>query len=195
MADDADSAGPESTESQDADDVLAESNPTEYHVQPHRPRVRSAFAAGLIGLVTVAGLAGWLGYRAHDSRHAAIERNQYLQVGRQAALNLTTINYTQAEADVQRILDSSTGTFHDDYQTRAKAFIEVVKQAQSQSVGTIAEAGVVSESDGRADVLVAVTVKTSVSAAREQEPRNWRMRMTVQETDDGMKVSNVEFVP
>ena len=122
------------------------------------------------------------------------ERNLFLQVGRQGALNLTTIDFEHADADVQRILDSSTGTFYDDFQSRAQPFLEVVKQAKSKSVGTIAEAGLQSESDDAADVLVAVTVKSSNAGAAEQEPRAWRMMITVQKVGDDVKVSNVRFV-
>ncbi len=116
------------------------------------------------------------------------------QVGRQGALNLTTIDFEHVDDDVKRILDSSTGTFYDDFQARAQPFTEVVKQAKSKSVGSIAEAGVESETDDGAEVLVAVTVKTSNAGAAEQEPRAWRMKITVQKVGDEAKVANVRFV-
>ena len=162
--------------------------------KPRMSHVRLATILGLVGVVVLAGLCGWLGFRAYESRKAADERNQFLQVGRQGALNLTTIDFEHADADVQRILESSTGTFYDDFQKRSQPFLEVVKQAKSKSVGTIAEAGVQSESDDGADVLVAVTVKTSNAGAAEQEPRAWRMMVTVQKVGDDVKVSNVRFV-
>jgi Mce-associated membrane protein len=40
-----------------------------------------------------------------------------------------------------------------------------------------------------------VDVKTSTSASAAQDPRAWRMRITVQKVGDGAKVANVEFVP
>ncbi len=109
-------------------------------------------------------------------------------------MNLTTIDFEHADEDVQRVLDSSTGTFYDDFQARAQPFKEVVKQAKSKSVGTVAEAGVESETEDGAEVLVAVTVKTSNAGAAEQEPRAWRMRITVQKVGDEAKVANVRFV-
>ncbi len=97
---------------------------------------------------------------------------------------------------MQRVLDSSTGTFYDDFQQRSAPFIEVVKQAQSKSEGKISEAGLESSNDNEGQVLVAVTVNTTNAGAPEQQPRSWRMRISVQKTgDDEAKVSNVEFVP
>ncbi len=156
--------------------------------------VRLATIVGLVAVLGLAGLCGWLGFRAYESRTAADERNLFLQVGRQGALNLTTIDFQHADADVQRILDSATGTFYDDFQARAQPFVQVVKQAQSKSVGTVSEAGIKSVSDDGADVLVAVTVKTSNAGAAEQEPRAWRMNITVQKVGDEAKVANVRFV-
>jgi Mce-associated membrane protein len=163
-------------------------------LKPHMSHVRLATILGLVAVVALAGLCGWLGFRAFESRKTADERNSFLQVGRQAALNLTTIDFAHADEDVQRVLDSSTGTFYDDFQARAQPFKEVVKQAKSKSVGTIAEAGVESETPDGAEVLVAVTVKTSNAGAAEQEPRAWRMRITVQKVGDEAKVANVRFV-
>ncbi|MGH3674688.1 MAG: Mce protein [Mycobacterium sp.] len=166
-------------------------------VEPARPRmspVRLATILGLVVVVALAGLTGWLGFRTYQSHKAEEERNLFLQVGRQGALNLTTIDWQHADADVQRVLDSATGDFYDDFQQRAKPFAEVVKQAQSKSVGTIGEAGIESLSDDEAEVLVAVTLKTSNAGVAEQEPRAWRMRITVQKVGDEAKVAKVEFV-
>jgi Mce-associated membrane protein len=166
-------------------------------IAPRSPmsHVRLATIAGLVLVVALAALTGWLGYRTYESHKADAQRKLFLQVGRQGALNLTTIDWQQADADVQRILDSATGTFYDDFQKRAQPFIEVVKQAQSKSVGTIAEAGLETASDDEAQVLVAVTVKTTNAGAPDQQPRAWRMRISVEKVGDEAKVSNVEFVP
>jgi Mce-associated membrane protein len=215
VADDADAVGEESKEEPKAGAAEVESNATEagaiedYDAEageqaeeeaaqgPRSPRsgVRLAVAVGLVAVVALAALVGWLGYRAYQSHQAQDQRNLFVQVGRQGALNLTTISYTEAEADVQRILDSATGTFYDDFQKRSPAFVEVVKQAQSKSQGTVTEAGLESADGDHGRVLVAVTVKTSNAGAAEQQPRAWRMRLRVQKVGDGAKISSVEFVP
>ena len=160
-----------------------------------RQVTRGALGLSLAIVVASAGLIGWLGYRAYHSHQEQLRHNLFLQDARQGALNLTTINYTEAEADVQRIVDSATGTFRDDFTKRSQPFVDVVKQAQSKSQGVITEAAVESEDGKSAQVLVAVTVNTSIAGVAEQQPRAWRMRVAVQKVGDGAKVSNVEFVP
>ncbi len=193
---DATSNEPESTADEVADtEVVDEDSEPVAAARTPMSHVKLALIAGLAGVLALAGLTAWLGYRTYESHRAEEQRNVFLQVGRQGALNLTTINWESAEADVQRILDSATGTFYDDFQQRAEPFVQVVKQAQSKSVGTIAEAGLESAGDDEAQVLVAVTVETTNAGAPEQQPRAWRMRISVQEIDGQAKVSNVEFVP
>lgn len=164
---------------------------------PKRPAspVRLATSVGLAFVVALAGLVAWLGFRGYQSHQAEAQRNLFLQVGRQAALNLTTISYTEADADVQRILASATGTFYDNFAKRTQPFIDVVKQVQSKSVGTVTEAGLESVQGDRAQVLVAVRVETSNAGAKQQDPRAWRMRIDVQKVGNQAKISNVEFVP
>jgi Mce-associated membrane protein len=153
-------------------------------------------AVGLAIIVALVGLGGWLGFRVRQDNQVQAQRNLYVQVARQTAINLTTINYTEVDADIKRVLDSATGAFHDEFQNRSQPFVEVVKKVQSKSEGTIAEAGLLSYTKDQAQVLVAVAVKTSMAAApADQEPRRWRMRLTVDKTGDSAKVSNVEFVP
>ena len=154
-----------------------------------------AMLLGLAVVVVLAGLVGWFGYRAHQSQQAQAQRSQFIQAARQGALNLTTIDWQRADADVHRILDSATGEFYDDFAKRSLPFIDLVKQAKSISVGTVNEAGLESQTADSAQVLVAVSVTTSYNGAPQPDPRGWRMRISVQKVGDQAKVSNVEFVP
>lgn len=155
---------------------------------------RVALGWGLVVVLVLAGVVGWLGYRAHQVQQAQHQRAVVLQVARQGAVNLTTIDSDHVESDIQRVLDSSTGAFYEDFQKRAPAFAEVVRQAQAKSEGTVVEAGIESMTSDSAQVLVAVRVITSNAGAQQQEPRHWRMRITVQEAGDESKVANVGFV-
>jgi Mce-associated membrane protein len=159
----------------------------------------SELTAGVIAvslvLVAMAALAGWLGWQTLQARDEQQHRAVLLQVGRQAAINLTSIDYTTVDADIQRVLDASAGTFHDEFQSNATAFANVVRQAQTKSQGSVTEAGVESIDGDSAQILVTASVKTSSAGVPEQDPRIWRMRITVAQTPGGAKVFNVGFVP
>jgi Mce-associated membrane protein len=156
--------------------------------------VRLAIVVGVVAVVASTSVAGWLGYREHQARQAQQQSELLIRVGRQGALNLTTIDYQHADSDIQRILDSATGSFYDDFAKRSKPFVEVVKKAQSKSVGTVTEAGLESQSGDEALVMVAVSVVTTNAGEPEAEPRHWRMRISVKKVGDDAKVSNVAFV-
>ncbi|BBY05275.1 mammalian cell entry protein [Mycobacterium noviomagense] len=155
---------------------------------------RWALAVGLTSVVVLAALVGWLGFRAYESHTAEVQRDLFLQAGRQGAVNLTTFDYQHVDADVQRILGSATGTFYDSFSHRSRSFIDTVKRSQSRSAGTVTEAGVEYQTRDEGRVLVAVTVKSVNSGSAQQEPQALRMRITVRKLGDGPKVSNVAFL-
>lgn len=156
---------------------------------------RLALVIGLTMVAALAALIGYLGVQEHRAQQSADLRELYLQTGRQGAVNLTTIDWHHADADVQRILGMATGTFYDDFSQRSQPFVEVVKKVQSVSTGTVAVSGVESATDTGAQVLVAVNVRTTTNEAPEESSRSWRMRLSIQKVGNDAKVSNVEFVP
>lgn len=160
------------------------------------PRSVAAVAAVTM-LVPVGAVSAWLGTEAYRARETMRVDQQFMRVAEQTALNLANISSGSVEQDVQRIVDSSTGAFRDDFQQRVPSFIEFVKQAQSRSEATIRETALESTTAAEANVLVALAVKvTAADVPPDDPPRSWRMRLTVQRIDDAqMKVSNVEFVP
>lgn len=154
-----------------------------------------AAIVGLVLVLALGGLCGWLGYQAYQVREANQLRQLFIETGKQGAVNLTTVDYAHVEVDVRRILDSATGKFRDDFSNRSGPFIEVVQKAQSKSTGEVTEAGLESVNGDEAQVLVAVTVTTSTPDVAGQPRRYWRMRLTVRKVDDGAKIAKVDFVP
>ena len=183
--------------STNAEEISADEEPVDA-AEPRPPwwhTLRLALCGALLIVVALGALVGWLGLRVHQSHQCAQQREVLLQAARRGALNLTTISYTEVDADIKRILDSATGAFYDDFQKRSQPFVDLVKQAQSKSLGTITQAGLESVQGDTAQALVAVSVTSSNAGAAEQQPRAWRMRISVQKVGDTAKVSNVEFVP
>lgn len=132
-------------------------------------------------------------------RHETTDRNQrvanFVAGARQGVVNMFSMDFNRAKEDVQRVIDSSTGQFRDDFQQRAKDFTTVVEQSKVVTQGTVNAAAVQSIDGNSALVLVAASSRISNAAGAKDEPRNWRLKVTV--TDDGgqYKMSKLEFVP
>jgi len=193
-----DDAPGESETGDDAEEIGTEEElggTTKILVGQRVSNLKLAIAVGTLAVVALGSLVGWLAFQTYETRRAEQQRDLLVGVARQAAVNLTSIDFTRVDADLQRILESSTGKFHDEFQTRSQPFADVVKHAQSKSEGTVTAAGLESQIDGHGQVLVAVSVKTAIPGAPEQPSRSWRMRISVQNDSDGAKVSDVQFVP
>lgn len=191
MADDDSPDAVESTDAEEAEEAREDGTP---EVNEPLSRVALGARVGFAVVVVLAVLTGWLGYRAYQSYGVEQQREAFLQAGRQAATALTNVSWETADADVQRVLDSASGTFFDDFQKRAESYLEVVKQVQSKSEGAITSSALESVDDNTAKVLVSVTVKSTNAGVPEQAPQFWRMRLTVEENAGQAKVSDVEFI-
>ncbi|GFG70471.1 Mce protein [Mycolicibacter senuensis] len=155
---------------------------------------RRALIAGLIGVLMTAGVLGWLGFRAEAAHSAVAQREMFLQAARRTAINLTSVDYQDAEGDVQRVLDSATGEFHERFAARAPLLIETVTRERSLAVSAVSEAGLEWQSDDEAQVLVAVSVASTHLGGLRERPHELRMRMTVQRVGKQAKVSDIEYV-
>jgi Mce-associated membrane protein len=162
--------------------------------QPPAQIERAALIAGLIAGVLLAGLVGWLGFRTYEAHSREAQRERFVHAAADVAVNLSTVDYQHADADAQRILDSSTGRFADNFARRKQSYLDAARQSRWRSLGEVTDAGLESVTGDQGRVLVAVTVKSAGPAQDEQEPRFVRMRVTVQRVGDGAKVSDVAFV-
>ncbi len=159
-----------------------------------RHPVRAGLAFGLISLAAMVVIAGWLLSQMHAATAQERQREDLLEAGRSSAVLLTTVDHSEAEAKVDEILASATGAFLEDFRSRSQSFLDTVQRAQSDTTGTVVQAGLESSQGGQADVLVVISVETTL-AGTVAPPRLWRMRIGVQQVDSTTKVSDVEFLP
>jgi Mce-associated membrane protein len=167
------------------------------YIHPSQPagRVeRIALITGLVAGAVLAGLVGWLSFRTYEAQNSAAQRELFVQTAEQVAVNLSTVDYQHAEADAQRITDSATGNFADNFARHKQLYIDTAKRTRSKSLGTVSDAGLESQSGAKGRVLVSVTVKAADPAQAQQEPQFVRMRLTVQKVGNVVKVSDVAFV-
>ncbi|MFZ0231136.1 MAG: mammalian cell entry protein [Mycobacterium sp.] len=163
-------------------------------IQPASQVERIALVVGLISGAVLAGLVGWLSFRTYEVQNREAQRDLFVQTAQQVAVNLSTVDYQNADADAQRILDSATGKFADNFSHRKQLYIDAAKRTRSKSLGAVTDAGLESQTGDQGRVLVSVTVKSADPAQAQQEPQFVRMRLTVRKIGDIAKVSDVAFL-
>ncbi len=178
------------------EDAESESEPARSRRRVRLPSLSVMWKAAVIILICAfIGASGYMVWQHHET----VERNQraanFLAGARQGVVNLTSMDFNKAKEDVQRVIDSSTGQFHDDFQARAKDFTTVVEQSKVVTQGTVNAAAVQSMNGDFALVLVAATSHITNAAGAKDEPRNWRLKVTVKDDGGQYKMSNVEFIP
>lgn len=194
-----DAAEPESDEevSDEApEDVEPESKPARSWRRLRLPPLSVAWKAAVIILICAfVGASGYMMWNRHETTERKQREASFIAGARQGVVNLTSLDFNRAKEDVQRVIDSSTGQFRDDFQARAKDFTTVVEQSKVATQGTVNAAAVQTINGDYALVLVAATSHITNAAGAKDEPRNWRLKVTVKNDGGQYKMSNVEFIP
>ncbi|ASR03094.1 hypothetical protein [Gordonia rubripertincta] len=165
---------------------------------PRRSRITSVrAAAAVLVVVIVAGvcMSIVLAHRHSDFEAQQSKRVEYVQAARQGLVNILSINYNTASADINKILDNAAAAWKDEFAPQAKPFADVVRKAKVITTATITDAGLEKvNKDGSAQVLATATSKVSNSAGADDEPRVFRVRITVAPVDGDLKVAKMEYI-
>ncbi|OBA84336.1 hypothetical protein A9W99_00140 [Mycobacterium sp. 1164966.3] len=188
---DADEEAEEESAGETVEAVEPESKPAGW--RRRMPAILKVAAIVLICAFT--GLSGYLAWQDHEATEREQRAANFVAGARQGIVNMTSLDFKRAKEDVQRLLDSSTGQFRDDFQQRAKDFTSVVEQSKVVAQGTVTAAALESMGENSASVLVLTTSRISNAAGAQDEPRVWRFRVTVTEEGGQYKMSKVDFVP
>jgi Mce-associated membrane protein len=154
-------------------------------------------AAGFVVLCTCALLAA-SGYMVWQHRQAVQEQQraaEYAAAGRQSVVTLMSLDFNKAQEDVDRIINNSTGSFRDDFKNQAADFVKVAQESKVITEVTVNAVGVQAMTKDSASVLVSATSRVTNAAGAKQEPRTWRLAVSLQRDGGQIKMSKVEFVP
>lgn len=145
------------------------------------------------GLAMLTGLMVWQHVKAADHRDRAAE---YAAAARQSVVNLMSIDYSTAKDSVQRVLDGSTGKFHDNFAGTADDFVKALQDEKIVTKAEVSDTAVESMTADSAVVLVSATSRREGPAAPkdQQQPRVWRVVLTLQRDGGQIKMSGVDFV-
>lgn len=159
-------------------------------------RPRLAIVAATV--VANCALLGTSGYVTWQHRAAVSERHrsaEFAAAARKSVLTLTSMDFKHAKQDVQRVLDNSTGKFKNDFQSQADDFTNAVEQSKMVTTGTVRATAVESMTQDSAVVLVTATSQVTDIEGATQQPRPWRVSVTVTRDAGQLKMSKVEFFP
>jgi Mce-associated membrane protein len=159
---------------------------------------KASMFAQLAAIMLILGFAGASGYMVWKQQDAARQQQRtaaFVAGARQGVINLTSLNFDRAKENVQRVIDSSTGEFKDQFQQRAADFIRVVQESKAVTEGTVNGAAVESMGEHSAKVLVSATSRVTNKPDHKDEPRTWRLKVTIVDDGGQYKMSKVEFVP
>ena len=165
-------------------------------------RSRWAVAAIKVG-VGVAGVAAGAavvatGLMLLQHRGVAAQRaheTEILDGARASITALLSIDHTRARADVQRVLELSTGSFREDFAKSADDFVKTAEDKDVITTAAIKAAALESSDADRGVVLMAVDSEVTNSNGAREDPRPFRMSVTMSRDGEAFKMSGLEFVP
>src|SRR5437868_11805481 len=153
-------------------------------------------STGLAVLVmALTGLVFWLGGQVDAEKVAATDRQAALEAAGRHAVTLVSLNYKTAGADVQRILDTSTGAARAVYAAGAAKLKETAVANKVVQDGALRATGLVSMEGGVAKVLVVADMVIAWEGTKiPPQDRFYRWSMDVTKTGGSWLVSRVEQV-
>jgi Mce-associated membrane protein len=154
-----------------------------------------AKAAAMIVILGLAGASSYMVFKHQEATRQQQRTAAFLAGAKQGVINLTSLDFNRAKEDVQRVIDSSTGEFRDEIQRRTTDFIKTVQESKSITEGTVNGAAVESMGEHSAKVLVCATSRVTNKPDAKDDPRTWRLKVTVADDGGQYKMSKIEFVP
>lgn len=186
-----DSAAADSTAAESAKEATAGTAPRWWG---RGMRIAAATAAVLL-VVALVAVNVLLAHKHDAARSVADQRAEYIRAAQQEVLNVLTVHYDSADRDVQRILDDATGPWRVEFAPQAQSFTDAVRKAKVVTTAEIAGAGLERvNDDGTAQVLLTAHSKVSNSAGAHEEPRTFRVRVTLARDDGRLEISKMEYV-
>lgn len=166
--------------------------------EPASPPVRRTSIAVVVTLSVVllllaaAALVGAVKLRDAAQRDDA--RGAALAAARQEALNLTSIDGRDIDADLERVLAGATGGFAKDFAQRSKDLKSVLAENQVVAEGRVLDAGLVRGDLDTATALVVVDSNVKNRAAPAGRANTYRMQLDLERHGDRWLTSALQFV-
>ena len=185
-----------------AEDDTAEDDTAEDDTDPaHRNRKLTSivkYAAVILAVLGIAALAStsaWIVVKHQQAEQRRDLSAQFSAAARQGVVSLMSLDFNRAQQDVQRIIDNSTGQFREDFQGQAEEFAKVAESSKVVTEANVTATAVQTMTDDTAEVLVAAASTITNAQGAKEDPRSWRLIVSVARDGDQIKMAKVEFAP
>ncbi|MDV8008721.1 hypothetical protein [Rhodococcus sp. IEGM 1318] len=145
-----------------------------------------------LAALSVVVVFGCLAVRSDRARES--QRQEFVDGAVAGTLALIDVHSATLDEDLAALKSLTTGTFADELKTGESAFVASIRDFAVDSDGRVDTAALASESGTSGVVLIAASAQVGNSAG-ESSARTYRLRVGVEEVDDRVLMSSVEFVP
>ncbi|MBG0813659.1 hypothetical protein [Planomonospora sp. ID82291] len=157
-------------------------------------RVAGPVLGVLITVLLAAAL--WTGGRLRDAQAAEDDREAALRAAGAHAMNLLSVGYRTIDADVGRILSTSTGSARAEYTRTAEALRRTTTEEKVVQTGALRAVGLVALKGDTARVMVVGDAVIEWDGGEDApQERFYRWTMDVTRTGGTWLVSKAELVP
>lgn len=162
---------------------------------PPRRRFRRLIAV-VGGLVFIAALgsSAFLGWRIDQVNDTTAASRAALEVARNYAVTLTTLDANDIDNSFKAALDGATGEFKDAYSQGSSQLRQILVENNAAGTGTVIDAAVKSATKTKVDVLL--FVDQSITNTLNPSPRidRNRIQMTMELVDNRWLASKVDII-
>lgn len=163
---------------------------------PLRSIVKYAAAVlAVVGVATLASTSAWMIVKHRQADHQRDLNADFSAAARQGVVTLMSLNFNNAENDVRRIVDNSTGQFKQDFEKQSADFVKVAEDSKVITEATVTATAVKAITEDTADVLVSAYSTVTNAAGAKEEPRTWRLIVSMARDGGQIKMAKVEFAP
>ena len=181
--------------SDDAEDLEADAAPVRRRGKLASIAKYAAVILAVIGIAALASTSAWIVVKHRQAEHQRDLSAQFSAAARQGVVSLMSLDFNRAKEDVQRIVDSSTGQFREDFQSQAEEFAKVAESSKVVTEAKVTATAVQAMTEDTADVLVAAASTITNAQGAKEDPRSWRLIVSMARDGDQIKMAKVEFAP
>lgn len=159
-----------------------------------RARVSWQSGAAALAAAVLLIVGGERAFAWQDGRQRVADQKDAAAAARAEVEGLIDISSATSEDDLAVLLDGATASFRSELEAQADRLRKALAKNEVTATGEVVSTGVVKLEAGRATVIVAATGRVKNKRTAEGEPRNYRLRVDLQQDDDRWRVSGLEFV-